>query len=87
MEWSAAAKCAMRIAAMLEYCVMVPPTIRGLVDNDAVRLAVERGSSAKMSHMKKHAEVCFSFLNQCGIKLQRVDTSENIADIFTKILS
>ncbi len=59
----------------------------GYVDNDAVRMAVARGSSLALRHLGKHGEVNFRYLSQCGIVLKRVDTSDNIADMFTKVLS
>ena len=37
--------------------------------------------------MLKHADVNLQFLQQCGMKVTRVDTTDNVADIFTKIVS
>ena len=59
----------------------------GTADNDSFRLAVERGSSTKLGHLRKTAEVNFNFLTVTQIPLGRVDTSEKDADIFTKTLS
>ena len=56
-------------------------------DNDSLRLAVERGSSTNLGHLRKTAEVNFNFLTVTQIPLGRVDTSENDADISTKTLS
>ena len=66
---------------------MQPVAATGYVDNDAVRLAVARGSSLALGHLGKHGEVNFRYLSQCGIVLKRVDTADNIAEIFTKVLS
>jgi len=57
------------------------------VDNDAVRLAVHRGASLKLGHMRKHAQCNLQFLKESGVEIHRVDTTENPADIFTKIVS
>ena len=77
----------MRLAAILETMRIQPVGATGYVDNDAVRLAVARGSSLALGHLGKHGEVNFRYLSQCGIVLKRVDTADNIADIFTKVLS
>ena len=59
----------------------------GTADNESLRLAVERGSSTKLGHLRKTAEVNFNFLTATQIPLGRVDTSESSADIFTETLS
>ena len=64
-----------------------PIAATGYVDNDAVRMAVARCSSLALGHLGKHGEVNFRYLSQCGIVLKRVDAADNIADIFTKVLS
>ena len=87
LEWSDAAKSALRLQGLLSCCRMTCPEAVGCVDNDAVRLAVARGSSQKLGHMRKHADVNLQFLRQCGVKVTRVDTTDNVADIFTKIVS
>ena len=50
------------------------------MDNDAQRMAVSRGSSAKLGHLRVHADTRFHFLAQLPISLHR-------ADIMTKVLS
>ena len=87
LEWGAAAKTTVRLAAILEAMRIQPIAATGYVDNDAVRMAVARGSSLALGHLGKHGEVNFRYLSQCGIVLKRVDTADNIADIFTKVLS
>ena len=59
----------------------------GYVDSDALRMAVSRGSSAKLGHLRVHADTCFRFLAQLPISLHRVSTTENEADIMTKVPS
>ena len=87
LEWSDAAKSALRLQGLISCCRMTCLEAVGRVDNDAVRLAVARGSSQKLGHMRKHADVNLQFLHQCGVKVTRVDTTDNVADIFTKIVS
>ena len=57
------------------------------MDNGALRLAVGRGSSAKLGHLRVHAETCFRFPGQLPITLHRVSATENEVDIMTKFLS
>ena len=85
IEWAAAAKTTLRVAAAVEATRLTPICCEGLLDNDAVRTAVDRGYSGKMAHLNKYAEVGFGILRDSGIKLARIDTSENWADMFTKV--
>jgi hypothetical protein len=87
MEVSEAVKATLRMMGLLECCRLTAMSAEGKVDNDAVRLAVGRGASVKLGHMRKHAQVNLEFLRECGVPLGRVDTTENTADIFTKIVS
>ena len=87
MEVSEAVKATLRMMGLLECCRLTAMSAEGKVDNDAVRLAVGRGASVKLGHMRKHAQVNLEFLRECGVPLSRVDTTENTADIFTKIVS
>ena len=87
MEVADAVKATLRLMGLLECCRLTPLTSKGRVDNDAVRLAIGRGASTKLGHMRKHAEVNLEFLRECAVPLERVDTTENTADIFTKIVS
>ena len=48
---------------------------------------MQRGASNALAHLGKHGEVNFRYLQQCGIVLKRVDTVDNVADIFTKVVS
>ena len=45
LEWGAAAKTTVKLASMLEKMTTRPVEAAGYVDNDAIRLAVARGSS------------------------------------------
>ena len=58
----------------------------GWVDNYSLRLAVERGSSQKLAHLRKSGGVNLNFLAKRGIEMRRVDTAANEAAIFTKVL-
>ena len=87
LEWSKAAKALLKLAAIIEATRMKPVHQKGYVDNDALRLAVKRGSSAKLGHLRNHGETCFRMLCSLNIGLERIDTTENEADILTKILS
>ena len=55
--------------------------------NDALRMVVRIRSSAKLGHLRVHADTCFRFLAQLSISLHRVSTTENEADIMTEVLS
>ena len=83
IEWGRAAKAMLRVKG----CRLKPVPCDGYVDNDALRMAVSRGSSAKLGHLRFHADTCFRFLAQLPISLHRVSTTGNEADIMTKILS
>ena len=84
IKWSSAVKAGKRIAEMLEFSPTRCPEIIRRTDNDSLRLAVDCGSSTKLGHQRKTAEVNFNFLNMTQISLGRGDTSENYEDIFTK---
>ena len=77
----------LRVIEALDACRLKPVPCDGYVDNDALRLAVGRGSSAKLGHLHVHADTCFRFLAQLPISLHRVSTTECEADITTKVLS
>ena len=87
IERGRAAKATLRVKEALDACRLKPVPCDGQVDNDALRLAVQRGSSAKLGHLRVHAETCFRLLAQVPISLHRVGTTENEADIMTKVLS
>ena len=82
-----AAKAMLRVKGALDAYRLKPVPCDGYVDNDALRLAVQRGSSAKLGHLRVHAGTCFRLLAQLPISLHRVGTAENEADIMTKVLS
>ena len=44
-------------------------------------------ASAKLGHLRVHAETCFRLLAQLPISLHQVGTAENEADIMTNVLS
>ena len=77
----------LRVKGGQDACRLKPMPCDGRVDSDALRLAVGRGSSAKLGHLRVHAKTCFRFLAQIPITLHRVSTTENEADIMTKVLS
>ena len=77
----------LRVKGALDACRLKPVPCDGYVDNDALRMAVSRGSSAKLGHLRVHADTCFRFLAQLRISLHRVNATENEADIMTKVLS
>ena len=72
-----AAKAALRVAEMCDFTRMTDVGIVGKVDNDALRQAVNRGSSTKMAHLRKTAAVNFDFLKSPPIKIERVDTTQS----------
>ena len=87
IEWRRAAKAVLRVKGALDACRLKPVLCDSYVDNDALRMSVSRGSSAKLGHLRVHADTCFRFLAQLPISLHRVSTTENEADIMTKVLS
>lgn len=68
--WGSAAKSAIRLAAVLECLRRTPVRVVGHCDSEAMRLAVKRGSSRAMGHLRKHAECTFQLLSDSGIELQ-----------------
>ena len=77
----------LRVRGALDACRLQPVPCDGYVDNDALHMAVGRGSSAKLGHLRVHADTCFRFLAQLPVSLHRVSTTENEADILTKVPS
>ena len=77
----------LRVKGALDTCRLKPVPCDGYVDNDALRMAVSRGFSAKLGHLRVDADTCFRFLAQLPISLHRVSMTENEADIMTKVLS
>ena len=73
----------LRAKGALDACRFNPVPCDGCVDNDALR----RGSSAKLGHLRVHADTCFRFLAQLPISLHQVSTTENEVDIMTEVLS
>ena len=64
IECGRAARAMLRVKGALDACRLKPVSCYGYVDNDALRLAVQRGSSAKLGHLRVHAGTCFFFLAQ-----------------------
>ena len=87
IEWGRAAKATLRVKGALDACRLRLVRCDGHVDNDALRMAVSRGSSTKLGHLRVHADTCFRFLAQLPISLHTASTTENEADIMTKVLS
>ena len=50
----------LRVRGALDACRLKLEPCDGHVDNDALGLAVGRGSSAKLGHLRVHADACFS---------------------------
>ena len=84
IEWRRAAEAMLRVKGAVDACRLKPVPCDGCVDNDALRMAVSRGSSAKLGQLRVHADTCFRFLAQLPISLHRVSSTENEADIMTK---
>ena len=83
IEWGRAAKATLRVKGALDACRLKPVPCDGY----ALRMVVSRGSSAKLGHLRVHADTCIRFLAQLPISLHRVNTTENEADIMTNVLS
>ena len=86
IEWRRAAKAMLLVNGALDDCRLEPVLCGGYVDNDALRLAVGRGTPGKLGHLRVHTDTCFHILVQLPISLHRVSTTENEADIMTKVL-
>ena len=54
IEWGRAAQAMLRVKRALDACRLKPVPFEGYVDNDALRMAVSRGSSAKLGHLRVH---------------------------------
>ena len=87
IEWGRAPKAMLRVKGALDACRLKPVPCDRHVDNDALRVAGEQGSSAKLGHLRVHADTCFRLLAQLPISLHRASTTENEAAIMTKVLS
>ena len=61
-EWGRAAKATLRVKGALGACRLRPVPCDGYVDNDSLCITVSRGSSAKLRHLRVHADTCFRFL-------------------------
>ena len=87
IEWRRAGKSTLCVKRALDACRSKQVFCDGYVDNKALRMVVSRGSSAKPGHLRVHGDTCFRFLAQLPMSLHRVSTTENEADIMTKVLS
>ena len=86
VSWTGSAKAGIKLAAMMEHTRSKPVTIIGKIDNQALQQAIAKAHSKGMGHLKKHAEVSFRFLKECGIQMKHCKSSENTADALTKAL-
>ena len=50
-------------------------------------MALERGHSKRMGHLRKYGEVSVSFLAQLPIDMEHLPGVDQLADLFTKPLS
>ena len=61
-----------------------------LCDNDAARLAIERGYSSKLSYMSKTRQIHLGwiplYLWTINAQVSRISTHFNLSDMFTKVL-
>jgi hypothetical protein len=87
VQWGRASKAAVILAAMVERTRVTRVRIVGRVDNDSLRLAAQRGSSSKLAALGRQGDVNFKFMCESGLIPVRVPGQDNVADIFTKILS
>lgn len=59
-----------------------------LSDNDAGRIAVQKGCSRKLAYAKKMQKICLGFLHDYyasnGVRLARVESLKNLRDLLTK---
>jgi hypothetical protein len=86
IAWAVAVKAGMRMAVMLELCRHTHPSVRGFVDNEALRISVLHGNSKAMGHLKKQANICFDTLRSTLIVPTHISGDRNTADLMTKIL-
>jgi hypothetical protein len=86
IAWCTAAKAGMKVASMLELLRRSPVTVRGFVDNEALRISILHGSSQRMGHLKKLAGVHFGVLQASELIPTHVEGAKNTADLMTKVL-
>lgn len=79
-------KLALRLAVILEDLRLTSLKLQGFVDNDSLRLALQRGSSSRMGHLRKTASLNFRLLKQIGMVPEHVSGLLNFADFLTKVL-
>ena len=88
IELGRAAKATLRVKSVLVACRVRPVSgERYYAVTDALRLAVARGSSAKLGHFRVHAATCFRFHPQLHVSLRTAALRKHEADIMTKVLS
>ena len=80
-EWGRAAKAMLSVRGTLDACRLKPVRHDGYAQNHALRLTVGPGSSAKLEHLRVHADACFRFLAQLPFSLHRLSTTEIETDI------
>jgi hypothetical protein len=81
------------VAGLWEEALGRPVLLRVRCDSDACMLAIKNGISAKMRYIRKHQRISIGFLHDAmdeavhdDRETVRVDSADNIADMFTKPL-
>lgn len=87
-------KSTMPLLSLLEQVTGKKHRGRQLIDNDAARTAVSKGTSLKMKYIRRYQGVSIAGLhhiffdeeNQDGLELERIESAKNLSDGFTKAL-
>jgi hypothetical protein len=85
--WNKAVKEGLQIASMLERCMKRRVRVFGFADNSALRLAVGRGYSEKLSSMSRQGGANLVYLSSAGVLPKEVSGLDNPADVLTKIVA
>jgi hypothetical protein len=72
---------------MLERCMKRRVRVFGFADNSALRLAVGRGYSEKLSSMSRQGGANLVYLSSAGVLPKEVSGLDNPADVLTKIVA
>ena len=67
IQWGRCARSMVKLGAMMERTRATRVQMIGRVDNDALRLAVERRSSNRLGILSRQGDVGFKFLKEAGL--------------------
>lgn len=81
-------KCLLPTASVLEQMLKRDVGVAVDIDNDAARIAIEKGLSPALRYTRKHRRVSIArthdLVKSCGIIVGRVASQDNHSDVLTK---